>query len=224
MTVQVPKKDLVVLSACHNGEYAIRGILSRYRSLGIREVTADFYVHPAHDPGVRTQARDFLRPFVQTHERALVLMDRQGCGRDELTRANLEEQIEEALQSVGWTVVAAIVIDPELEAWVWSDSPHVPAELGWAAREPDLRSWLQDPTRGFLTPGQVKPARPKEALEAALREARKPRSSGLYRQLARLVSLDRCTDPAFLKLKEVLRLWFPAGPPRNPPRNASPQT
>jgi hypothetical protein len=30
----------------------------------------------------------------------------------------------------------------------------------------------------------------------------------LYRKLAEAVSLERCTDPAFVKLRTVLRQWF----------------
>ncbi len=42
-----------------------------------------------------------------------------------------------------------------------------------------------------------------------LRTARKPRSSSIYLELARSVGTERCTDPAFLKLKRCLREWFP---------------
>ena len=56
-----------------------------------------------------------------------------------------------------------------------------------------------------------KPVRPKEAAEAALRKVRRPRSSNIYRKLAEVVSLQLCTDPAFLKLKSILQNWFPAG-------------
>ena len=38
----------------------------------------------------------------------------------------------------------AIVLAPELETWVWSDSPHVAAVAGWAERRPRLRQWLND--------------------------------------------------------------------------------
>ena len=61
----------------------------------------------------------------------------------------------------------------------------------------------------YLQTGEVKPARPKEAFEAALREARKPRSASLYQQIAERVSLRRCTDTAFLELKSILNNWFP---------------
>ena len=38
-------KDLVVLAADKNMEFAVKGILGRFRSLGIREITVDFRVH-----------------------------------------------------------------------------------------------------------------------------------------------------------------------------------
>jgi len=56
--------------------------------------------------------------------------------------------------------------------------------------------------------GQPKPPRPKDALEAALRVAQEPKSPALYGSLAGKVSLTRCTDRAFLKLKTVLQSWF----------------
>jgi hypothetical protein len=55
--------------------------------------------------------------------------------------------------------------------------------LGWQGRSPDLRSWLK--AKNFLQEEQTKPERPKEAMELALRTARKSRSSSLYDQLAR---------------------------------------
>jgi len=91
----------------------------------------------------------------------------------------------------GWRErAAAIVVDPEIDAWVWSDSPRVEAVLGWTGRDPDLRSWLRD--HELLDPSSPKPGRPKEAVEKALQLVRKPRSSALYRQLAREVGLARC--------------------------------
>ena len=100
------------------------------------------------------------------------------------------------------------MLDPELEAWVWSDSPHVDDVAGWKNRRPSLRRWLI--SQDYLQEGATKPG-PKEALEAALRTVRKPRSASLYRQLAEKVSLRRCNDPSFLELKTVLTAWFPAG-------------
>jgi hypothetical protein len=207
MTASAFEKDLMVLTADGNAEAAIRGILSRHKSLGIRPIIADFHTHPRHDPGVLGNCHEFLRAFTQDYAHALVFMDREGCGAEELDRESLEDRLRESLRRAGWDDRAeAVVFDPELEIWVWSDSPWVDKVLGWKGRDPGLRAWLC--SQGLLSTGDIKPAKPKEALEKALRIAREPRSSSMYGQLARHISLNRCQDPAFLKLKGVLASWF----------------
>jgi hypothetical protein len=62
----------------------------------------------------------------------------------------------------------------------------------------------------FLAEGATKPERPKEAMKAAMRQVRKSSSSSVFRELAEKVSVHRCTDPAFQKLRDTLREWFPA--------------
>lgn len=89
---------------------------------------------------------------------------------------------------------------------MWSDSPEVEQVLGWAGRNPALRTWLE--TRKLWTVDEPKPHEPKLAMEHALREARIARSPANFGKLAERVSFKRCTDPAFLKLREVLRRWF----------------
>ena len=78
--------------------------------------------------------------------------------------------------------------------------------LGWSGRQPALRDWLV--RGGFLVNTAEKPNRPKEALEAALRHVKKPRSSALYQALAEKVSLRECVDPAFLRFRAILNKWF----------------
>jgi hypothetical protein len=207
MTKAPASKDLIVLTADKNCQFALRGVLSRSQALGIRKPETDFYVHPEKDPGVVRHAHEFLRAFIRSYAHALIVVDLEGSGRESDRREDLEAKIERALDETGWeNRASAIVVDPELDVWVWSDSPHVATELGWANRRPKLRDWLEQ--QGLLTANVPKPARPKEALEAALRQVRKPRSSAIYQALAERVSLSRCTDPAFLKLKTVLGLWF----------------
>jgi hypothetical protein len=122
-------------------------------------------------------------------------------------RSVLESELQGRIGEAGWGERAvAIVIAPELENWVWSDSPHIARALGWS-REISLKDWLKE--KGFLTAGAAKPAQPKEAVELVLRTARKPRSSSIYLGLAQVVGTESCTDPAFLKLRRCLREWFP---------------
>lgn len=209
MTTVPYLQDLVVLVADKNMEFAVKGILGRFPALKIREVIPVVHVHPEKDPGCLLRGHEFLSLFQNQFAHALILLDREGCGQEKIDRETLEIEIESRLSQSGWDGrVAAVVIDPELEMWVWSDSPQVDAVLGWQGKNPELRSWLK--TKNFLQEGQAKPARPKEALESVLRMARKPRSSSLYLQLAKQVGLERCVDPAFAKLKTILQTWFPA--------------
>ena len=75
----------------------------------------------------------------------------------------LERELDARLDKADWQGRArAVVIDPETEIWLWSDSPHVAAVLGWGSEKGDLRAWLNE--RGLLAAGAMKPTRPKEAL------------------------------------------------------------
>lgn len=204
---QPPPRDLLVLSADAAIEAGLKGLLSRHQSLGVRPVEVDYATHPERDPGCM-RADMFLRAFSRRYAHALVVFDREGSGRESQSREELERNVETLLSQSGWdNRAAAVAIDPELEIWIWSDSPHVEVCLGWRDRDTRLREWMI--SRGFLDEGCIKPVQPKEAMQAALREVHKPRSSAIYQDLSQTVGLDRCSDPAFLKLKQVLRTWFP---------------
>ncbi len=188
---------------------AAQGLLSRHKSLGIRQVRADVIVHPERDPGVYLNPEKMLNPFASSYSHALVLVDREGSGVDPtINLQDMEKSIESKLARIGWQDrVVAVVLDPELEIWIWSDSPLVDQYLGWSNRQPNLRQWLQH--KGYLPPDQPKPTQPKNALESALRQVHQPRSSSLYKKLAENVGLDRCNDKSFIRFRETLRRWFP---------------
>lgn len=202
------QKPLVVLVSDKDVEQAIKGLLTRWQSLQIQSISADIFVHPERDPGCLRRGHDLLQSFSNQYEHAILMFDREGCGRDQLPRERLEEETEERLAHAGWRDRAvAIVFDPEVEVWIWSDSPHVDTVLGWGGVHPGLRDWLRD--QKLLQHGAVKPERPKEAMEAALRQQRNRRSSAIFSRLASVVSLERCQDQAFAKLVRTLRAWFP---------------
>ncbi len=203
-------KDLVVLTADRQMEFAVRGLLTRGPSLGFRGLSADFFAHPERDPGCFLRGHDFLRPFCRQYHHAIVMLDREGCGRSDWPRQRLEREIEDRLAASGWdNRAAAVVLDPELEVWVWSDSPEVDSVLGWAGRQPRLADWLR--AEGHLRPSENKPHDPKRAVEQALRIVRKQRSSAIYLHLAERVSVQRCVDEAFLKFETLLQEWFGGG-------------
>ncbi|MGC8794699.1 MAG: methylation-associated defense system protein MAD4 [Bryobacteraceae bacterium] len=209
------RKDLILLVADKNMEAVMAGLLDRPQSLGIRSISFDIFVHPRRDPGCLTSADDFLRPFSSAYRYALVLFDHEGCGRESTPAETLADEVKTRLENAGWPGrTEVVVLAPELEVWAWTDSPHVARSLGWTDRTPPLREWLAD--RGYWPPEETKPAQPKAALEAALREVRKPRSSAIYGDLARSVSLKGHTEPAFLRLIHALQRWFSEPATRNP--------
>lgn len=200
------KKDLVVLAADRSIEQAVAGILDRPEAIGIRAIMTKLLVHPERDPGCFHSGADLVAPFAGEWSRALVIFDLAWEGAPHANSAALAEVVDEKLKSAWGNRARTIVIDPELEVWVWSDSPHVARALGWKKRRPKLRAWLEKCE--IWEPGRPKPADPKLAVERTLRETRIPRSSAVYREIAGKVSLDRCEDPSFKLLLSTLRSWF----------------
>lgn len=202
-------KDLIVLVADKDMKLGLEGLLKRPGVLGIRPITHDVFPHPQHDPACLLRGHEFLRSFSRQYAHALVVFDREGCGSDKVPDA-LQSVVEGHLRGSGWSDrAAAVVIDPELDMWVWSDSPHVDSILGWQGRQPALRDWLVQVHKDYWAEGEAKPRCPKKALLAALYEARKPRTAAIYQELAARVSVQRCMDAAFLRLLHILRKWFP---------------
>jgi hypothetical protein len=200
-------KDLVCLAADKCIEAVLRGLLSsRSEALRIRALDWDGFVHPRRDPGCYNEGHEFLRGFHGSYEHGLLVFDRDWEGAPFHDVARLEEDVRGRFAIVGladWAEV--VVVAPEIEAWVWSDSPHVQRALGWEADQP-LRQWLEE--KGAWAIGQPKPADPKNALQQALQHVHQPLSSSMFGHIGRTVSVERCTDPAFTRLKNVLTTWF----------------
>ncbi len=205
--------DLVCIVADKNIEATLSSLLSRSQALGIRPITWEIHVHPGKDPGCFHHASELLRGFRTTANHALVILDHDWESNPEETAEELERQLEDKFQleeMAGWSV--PVVIDPELEIWIFSDSPHVALALGWVNQSLGLREALEG--QDLWDRNSLKPADPKAALEWALREVRRPRSSSIYRDLASRVSTKRCQDRSFLRLRSQLQDWFPLDPPR----------
>lgn len=203
--------DLIILVPGKDERETFDTLLSvRGNSLGIGKIRYNILVHPRRDPGCFHEAADVLQPYIKRAQRALVVFDHEGSGQESRPAGEVARDVKERMAVSGWEGrVAVLLLRPELETWVWSDSPEVDRIAGWQNRKPPLRRWLRD--SGLWPEGHAKPPRPKECFQEALRQAKMRRSSAIYRELAAYVSLERCSDDAFLEFKRLIRSWFGAG-------------
>ncbi|MBW2021154.1 MAG: hypothetical protein JRI65_14345 [Deltaproteobacteria bacterium] len=200
--------DLVILVPGKDERETFDALLSsRRESIGIRKINYEILVHPRRDPGCFHEAHDVLQPYIALARYALVVFDHEGSGREEDSPQDLTENLRKRLAASGWEDrVEVLLLEPELENWVWSDSPHVDEVTGWQGQNPPLREWIRG--KGWWPSTAAKPERPKEVFEEALRQVKMRRSSAIYRQLAERVSLERCSDGGFLYFKALMQHWF----------------
>lgn len=201
---------LFVLVADQDMEQAIRGLLGRPEFLEIGPVSFEAGRHPRRDSGCRTGAVEYLRPFLNSYSHAIVVFDLDGSGSHR-SRIDTQCELEIELGRNGWENRAkVIVIEPELEAWVWAASDKVPEVLGWETRYGEVRRWLRN--QGLWPLEQDKPPDPKEAMERVMRMARSRKSPRKFFELASVIDVAGCQDPAFGEFLGTLREWFPPHP------------
>lgn len=210
------KRHCVILVADSNMAATFRGYFKRdgwHLSLGCAhfeintDVGADLLVDEGgNDPGVYTKGHELLRPYQNSHHRALVVLDCEWEGSP--GKEAILAHITTNLVASGWDAdaVKVIAIEPELENWLWQDKPQVADVLRYKG-DKSLRQLLVD---NDLWPADMaKPPRPKETAEWVLKQTRQPRSSAIYQKLAEHISIKGCTDTAFIELRAALLQWFP---------------
>ncbi|MBU1195216.1 MAG: hypothetical protein KKE62_16060 [Proteobacteria bacterium] len=206
-------RDCVFLLADTNMKAVFEGFLDRERfhlslQCGNFEFTSkqDLVVASGdNDPGLYTRGHELLKPYVATHNHAVIVLDAQWDGSP--GPEAITEHITTNLLRSGWkqTNCKVIVIDPELENWIWQKSDHVAKALGL-----ESSSEFSSVVDADVWPdGQAKPDQPKETLEAVLKSRRIPRSSSIYKKITCKVSISRCQDASFLLLKSTFQSWFP---------------
>lgn len=202
------RRDLVALVADTDTEQVLHALLQRSDSLGSRRIDYQLWVHPRRDPGCRVEAAAFLRAHTDRYGHALVVFDHEGSGTRE-PRDELERRLEDDLARTGWSSGSArvVVIEPELERWVWTASPHTLAFLGWTGSSADLDAELS--AAGLERGPEGKPLRPKEAVEHIWKRTRTSKSAARFGKLAGQTSLMACRDASFVRLRDALRAWFP---------------
>jgi hypothetical protein len=198
-------KDLFVVVADKSAELVLKGILPRHESLRIRPLEFDIYTHPGRDGGARKNGTDLLAVKRRQYQHGLLLFDFEGSGAEAKTAVLLENELDSKLVCHWENNAKVIVIEPELDTWIWGVNEIIQNSIGWN-QPANIRDWLR--TQGFQFDHAGKPLRPKEAIERALRASRQPMSAALYGEIARQISLEKCTDSAFARLRASLQKWF----------------
>lgn len=199
--------DLFVLVSDQDMLQAVEGLLSRPKSLNMAPVSFEVRRHPGRDSGCRISAADYLRAFVESYRYAIVMFDLDGSGSHR-SRIETQQEVDRGLNLRGWEQRSkCIVIEPELEAWVWSRSERVPEVLGWLGRYTELQAWLHE--QGLWPEHSHKPPNPKEAMRRTMQRTRSRRSPRKFFELASRASVRGCEDPSFGEFKRTLRTWFP---------------
>ena len=217
MNANAKRKDLIVLAADLDIENTINGLLSRPSKLKVRPPSFDIRRHPGRDPGCRKHAAELLRPLLGKYRHALVIFDREGCSSSR-PREEIQDEVEKQLAQNGWENRGKVIaVDPEIEAWVWSDSPRMLQVMGWKETYPKLRRFLN--TKGLWPRQELKPPDPKRAMRETMRAARVKQSPPVFFRLAEEARVHGCQDPAFKEFLRTLREWFPPKP-RNSRRNS----
>jgi hypothetical protein len=209
--------DLVIL--CPDGAWpqALRSMLGRHQSLGIRKIEVDWITDPLRDSS--PDAVELLRPYLHSSQYALVVRDFHGSGWKSRGLASLEAGLLEALRCSGWTAGRAevIIADPELEGWLRLESDHIHSLLVERARKnrTEIPAWKDKLREGYSLYQGVeengKARYPKEVFHHLLRYFAIPPSNALFDFLGKRESLRRCVVPSYAKFLQQMRLWFPAG-------------
>ncbi len=199
-------QDLVVLVADKNMQFALQGALGRPQAMGVRPFTFEFRVHMGRDGGVRTTGADVLAREATRFNHALMVLDFEGCGQELDDSLVVEAQLDEKLQPVWMDRAKTIVIAPEVDVWLWGNDNVLRDALHWP-QDGAIRDWLRG--KGFEFDADDKPVRPKDALDAMRPVHKQARSSAMYEKVTKRISLQNCTDLAFVRLRTQLQSWFP---------------
>lgn len=130
-------KDLLVYVADADALAFLRALLNRPQALEIRPLTFDIERHPQRDAGVVQSGAELIRMNKGRYQKALLICDHHGCGREhKQTAREIEREVQDKLNSFTWEDNSAVsVLVPELEAWLWSSRQTLASHCGVTADE-----------------------------------------------------------------------------------------
>jgi hypothetical protein len=103
-------KDLALLVADKNMDFAMKGVLNRPKPLGIRGVGYEIRHHAGRDGGVRTTGPQTLALLRKQFDHGIIMLDWEGSGTKADSAIQLEQELDARLAGSWGNNAKAIVI------------------------------------------------------------------------------------------------------------------
>ena len=236
-------KPLLIFAADSECAATLRGFFERrkfHTSLGCGPIELDgiafnpeqdIRVHPEHDPGMYTDPHTVLQAERKSFQYALLILDEAWEGSP--PAAKILSDIEGLVQTRAYwdrPRFEVILIQPELEAWIWQRNPNVAEAFEFSGGDAELWRFLaaqalrldKDKKKHRFIPAnplaqlspawsanKPKPENPKGLAEALSHHCQSGPASGIFNEISSTISVKGCKDLAFLRLRDTLRRWFP---------------
>lgn len=206
-------KDLLLLAADADAGAFFSSLILRSDALGIRPITLDTDRHPGRDSGVVQSGPELLRMRKGAYRRALLILDHHGSGREHVMDAHgLAGSLQLRLDQCTWTDNSVVLVSsPEVERWLWFTGAALARHFGVSQDELTSHASRWCASQG-LSLEKAKTEQPKELFEGVVRGfLRRTLSPRDFAQIGTLASVRALTaEPGFVRLRAVLRGWFPA--------------
>lgn len=201
-----------MIVAGRKDEVVLKAVLKRWQELGIRPIIFEINRRGSDSIVVREgamQARIRAREF----KHFLCLWDHKDSGKGNEPPSQVQDELQEHLNRRRLqNREKALVIDPELEIWLWQDKKAIARVLGISQKQLArcLNRW-QSANFPKRTLEQILSKFPKEALEEVCQEAREKLTAALYQRIAHTADLSLwASEQGFQQLCQTLLNWFSA--------------
>lgn len=204
-------KDLLVYVADADAEAFLRSILNKPQALEIRPIDYKMIRHFGRDSGMVQSGAELARMHKNDFQRALLILDHQGSGRERKPPEEIIHEIQTRLDRFSWSGRSAVVVlVPELEEWLWHAEKAILAHF--ELTESDLKLWVEDHAKKLRRSiEEIKNSQPKEMFEYCIRDRLRrtisPRDFEEIGKIAGVHGLMKCQS--FAAIVNQLRIWFP---------------
>ena len=208
------KKDLIIRVADADMERFLHAILNKPKALGIRPIQFDIErnTDARGDSGMRANGVELTRMDKDDYHKEVLMWDYQGCGHEHKKSAQIvATETQDHLDRISWQDNSAvIIIEPELERWLWYCEQAIAAHLQKTVTE--LQQWSETyANQQNMSLADLKESDPKGLFVyivcTRLRRTRTPRN---YEQIGKHASIKNLqTCESFRQFIKTLQTWFP---------------